>query len=494
MNWFNRSIYIILVTIFWIGTGLLSAPALAGPSWDKVSQQLQQRAGALQKGEYLFATGMAQAEILDDRAGKAHERARKKSLARAMRQLHLTASCKTLLADLSLTDRQIFAESFVPLLPDLHVNGLSIVRQWQNDRKNFTTVALPVAAMEDIPCLFPSLDAAIAGYLQDSLIHKIDGLSFCLQHTARYSNSAKLIRRRIAQLYQTQGLNRLAQPFQAEEKLARQYNSLDFLALQHLISRADKLIKTAKKQITDNKADQAILTTFKILQLIPSNAPANFIIAEYFMGNPAMALVVIEKGLRPGTHLLDGLNLQIKCLEELGSDEVEIWKYLLNQAIHETTGFPAEWEKELELLKDSRIVSLVIASSGQAVEGSSRQADPEFNRAVELYGKVKNDDDLLKVLSLLISAAEKEPYSAQTWNLIGACYRNLNRPLMALPFLWQALKLRPNYDLALTNLALCCRELKLMKAAQYYFEYETVKNSANEWVRMSYIEYQEKSK
>ena len=57
---------------------------------------------------------------------------------------------------------------------------------------------------------------------------------------------------------------------------------------------------------------------------------------------------------------------------------------------------------------------------------------------------------------------------------------------MALPFFWQALKLKSDYDLALTNLALCCQELGLMKAAKYYIEYDSVKNSSNSWVQASY--------
>jgi len=54
---------------------------------------------------------------------------------------------------------------------------------------------------------------------------------------------------------------------------------------------------------------------------------------------------------------------------------------------------------------------------------------------------------------------------------------------IALPFLWQALTFKPEYDFALVNLGLCCGKLGLMQAAGYYFGQDAVKNSGNDWVK-----------
>lgn len=478
----NKKILHILLSI--IGAlALFPFQAFASPTWQDVPHELQHQVGSIQKGDYLFATGMAEAEIMDGRAGKAHERAQKKSLNRAMQQIHLVAACGDLLADLSQSDQQIFAELFIPLLPDLHMKGLTVVRQWQKNMFNFTTVALPMDALHDLTCPYFDLNAVISSYL-DTEKRSIKGLTFCLNHTERYTDTGKVIRQHLTMLLNAQNGYYLVLPNSRE---------LHDLLLQRRFAQANQRLETAKQLKSEGKWSQASAAAWGAVKLVPALSDAHFLLADYYLtiqNQPALALLAVEKGLRAGTNLQRGLQLQVNALQNLQSDEVEIWKYLLNKTRHNATDYPAEWEKELEILKDIRMVSLVIASCGQAVEGSSRQADPEFNRAVELYSKVKNDDDLLKVLSLLISAAEKELYSAKTWNLIGACYRNLHRPEMALPFLWQALKLKPDYDLAFTNLGLCCQELKLMKAAGYYFEQEAVKNSTNNWVKASYASFQ----
>jgi hypothetical protein len=65
---------------------------------------------------------------------------------------------------------------------------------------------------------------------------------------------------------------------------------------------------------------------------------------------------------------------------------------------------------------------------------------------------------------------------------------------MALPFLWQALTLEPEYDYALTNLGLCCQDLGLMRSARFYFEQEVVKNSPSSWVQGCYARFHETNK
>jgi Flp pilus assembly protein TadD len=90
---------------------------------------------------------------------------------------------------------------------------------------------------------------------------------------------------------------------------------------------------------------------------------------------------------------------------------------------------------------------------------------------------------------MLFEALETRPASAKTHNLIGACYRHLEQPVFALPFLWQALNLDPEYDYSLANLGICCQMLGLKKSAGFYFGHEAVKNSEATWVRNAYSEH-----
>ena len=268
---------------------------------------------------------------------------------------------------------------------------------------------------------------------------------------------------------------------------------MDLLAVPYYRARADIPLKSAELHAKTGNWQEAFEEVRHALEFAPNYGRAHFVLADYFLTErlePALALAAAEKALRDGTNPQEGLKLQVECLEKMNSPEAEVWQYLLADSKKGEFGYPPEWERELELLVNLKIASMVIASSGQAVEGEDSPPDPEFKKAVDLYGKVKNDDDLQKVIAHLISAAKKEPRSARTWNLIGACYRNLNQPLMALPFLWQALKLKPEYDFALTNLGLCCQSLGLWKSAQYYFEYDVVKNSTNAWVQNSYAKFQ----
>ena len=143
----------------------------------------------------------------------------------------------------------------------------------------------------------------------------------------------------------------------------------------------------------------------------------------------------------------------------------------------------------MKRLGDKPIPNLVAASLGRAVEGNPKSPNDKFGQAVEIFNRAKTDEDVSHVLDLLLSACDNQPASAKTYNLIGACYRHLGKYEMALPFLWQALTLEPEYDFALTNLALCCRSLGLEESARFYFEHDAVKNSKNKWVQESYAEF-----
>ena len=102
-----------------------------------------------------------------------------------------------------------------------------------------------------------------------------------------------------------------------------------------------------------------------------------------------------------------------------------------------------------------------------------------------LYEKAQSTEDVQSVLDILLAIIQEDPQVGPAHNLAGACYRHLNQPGIALPFLWQALKLKPDYDLALTNLGLCCQDLVLMQSARYYFGHKAIQNSTNTWVDRS---------
>ena len=155
------------------------------------------------------------------------------------------------------------------------------------------------------------------------------------------------------------------------------------------------------------------------------------------------------------------------------------------------SSLPDTWKKNLPNLENRPVPYLVMLSLGHAVEGRSEPPPEEYATAVRLFNQAKDENDVANVLKLLFQACEKQPASAKTYNLIGACYRHLDQPEMALPFLWQALKLKPEYDYALTNLGLCSQSLGIPDSARFYFEHEAVKKSSSNWVKESYAKFLE---
>jgi tetratricopeptide (TPR) repeat protein len=160
------------------------------------------------------------------------------------------------------------------------------------------------------------------------------------------------------------------------------------------------------------------------------------------------------------------------------------------QAISQS-GFPKPWTQGMQAHGYSQVVQQVLRSRGQVLCGPSQPTGPGYEQAVSKYSHAESDKELKLVLSKLFAALEANPCVPETCNLIGACYRHLERPTLALPFLWQALSLRPDFDLALTNLGLCCQELRLNKAARFYFEHQAVKQSPNTWVREQYAAFKQ---
>lgn len=104
-----------------------AAPAWADePRWGDVPGRLKNEDGVERRGEFVFATGTAVATD-SVRPGKAFDVARKKSLFKALQCLRIGVSSS------------------------VHLEGVTVIRQWEEGRIHFTTVAVPVPAVKDGP-------------------------------------------------------------------------------------------------------------------------------------------------------------------------------------------------------------------------------------------------------------------------------------------------------------------------------------------------------
>ena len=400
---------IIIAGLTLFAAGLISFTAMAGePEWQNVPEIIRTRPGTAQNGNFLFATAAAGAENI--RADKAHEIARKKSFLRALQMIRIASSCKDLIAGLKPDEQYKFIQIFAPFAADAHIKGITVIRQWEKERIHYTTVAVPIAEVNNIKCKFPDLSSAISSYIEIDN-PSISGLAFCLRHAPGNSSLNNKIKNRIT---------------------------------------------------------------------------------KWFQGNDQkeFALCTTEKGLQDGGCFKNALARKTAYLKALNSPEAEVYQYLLSQHTSPSDAeyyswseiWPLAWKNEMERLKDNPVANLIVASYGHALTGTPAPPAPEYIQAVTLFNQAKTDEEIGSVIELLFLACEKQPLSPETYNLIGACYRHLGKYEIALPFLWQALTFKPEYDLALVNLGLCCEKLGLMRAAGYYFGQEAVKNSGNGWV------------
>lgn len=476
--------------IFW-ALIVLPAKASLSPGWDDIPDALKKTIGFEQRGDWFYIT--AASPIIISESGKSHELSRKKSLLRSMQLLRLSLTCGDLVAGLSSNQQKDFFVSFAPIAPNISIQGLITIRQWEVDNTYYTTIAAPVHSETEYSCNFSRMTEAVDAYLDQGDV-SLDGLVFSLSQVSHYSNQRKIINNAIGKWYIEHDLRVLARPFMKSDISEKNVTELDLINFQNQLNRAEKLTLEAKQLADKGHWQEALEKVSEALDLVPTYSPAYLILADYFLTKeqqPFLALRAAETSMRDGTFFNEALSKMIASLKKLDSDEVEVYKSiqdLVNKSNDKK--YPETWNAELDIFKKVVVPSLVIRSGGNAITGESQLADLQFNQAVALFGTAKSDDEILMVLALLMSASEKQPYSAETYNLIGACYRNLGRPVMALPFLWQALKLKPDYDLALTNLALCCQELGLMKAAKYYIDSDSVRNSSNSWVQASYQKLQ----
>lgn len=491
-----------LKRLLWIFAALFqcviwTAPLSATePGWGDVPQSLKEHSGFQHEGDFLYATGAAEASN-SVRRDKTHEIAEKKSMLRSLQLVHLGAACQDLLESLNIDDRQQFISLFSPLAPAVRIQGVQVIRQWEEDRTQFTSVAVPLTAIEEIPCNFNELNTAISRYVESKPV-SVEGLSYCLRQVPRYSHLNRDIRQRIGKLYQQKGLNVLAKCFVEGQVVEMTISTIELLALQNRLAHAAILTAKAEKMAEKSRWDDALGQLSQALELIPTYSPAYLLLADYFLAQkkPSFALCAAEKALRDGIHLKNAISKIVICLQQLNSPEVEIFSYLLSGDRQADKGndilnLPDTSEKIFPGLANPSVPYLVMLSLGQAVEGRSKPPAEEYASAVRLFNKAKDDNDITKVLELLFQACEKQPASAKTYNLIGACYRHLDQPEMALPFLWQALKLQPEYDYALTNLGLCSQSLGIPDSARFYFEHDAVKKSTSNWVKESYAKFRE---
>lgn len=480
-----------IIFAIWVGA-LLSAPALASdPGWENVPQHLKNQQGVQQAGEYFYVTAMVQAKN-SVRPDKTHEVARKKSLLRALQILYIESICSDLLTSIGLKEQDQFVHLLTSMAPGIHVQGLTVIRQWEKGQKHFTAIAVPLTAIKDIPCKFPDLSSVISHYIELDQV-AIESLAFCLRNASRYSSLNKAVRKRIGRFYHEKGQKALSLCFIQDQSVETKLTTLQQLSLQNSIYHATQLTSQAEGFAAKGQWNKVLDLTSQALDLALTHARAYLLLSDYLqheLKKPGFALCAVEKAMRDGTLFYEGLSRVVSILREMNSQEAEIFHFLLSQCKTEKNGcdykWPMIWKDEIKKLTDTQIPYLIPLSLGMAVQGNSGQPGAEFRQALALFEQAGNDADVGQALELLIQECEKQSASAITYNLIGACYRNLGKPSFALPFFWQALTLKPEYDYALTNLGLCCQSLGVMKSASYYFDQKAVKASHNNWVQESY--------
>lgn len=450
----------------------------AGPHWEAVPEVLKHSPGVQTKGGRIYATG--QATVPHIREDKAYELAREKSFNRSAQWIRFGGSCSSLFQSLPEKDRPGFYDVFVFHMPAVHVKHLETLRQWEDQDEILTSVAAPVQDISVVECPFADIKEVLYQYAEQPQV-SLTGLRFCLRHSCRYTTLASNIQSKAAQYFRDNGLFALAGCFSTDNTWKASYSPL---IMQHQINLAASYSKKARKFTSKGNWKKALAAAENALAILPSHSPSYLILGKYLLhekDQPEFALAASQKALRDGACFKEALKLNIACLNRLNSQEAQIFQYLLKKI--GTMEYPAQLDIRPGSQKGVTAADVVINSAGCAFEGPDKKADPLFDQAVNLFQKAESDADVQNVLSLLVEAVNRQPVSAKTHNLLGACLRHLEQPLLAVPFLWQAARLKPGYDLALTNLGICCSILKQRKSASYYFNHPAVVESKNKWVR-----------
>lgn len=473
------------------------------PGWKNVPEKLKHGFGVLSNGNFIYATGISC--IGNIRPDMAHEVAQEKSLLRALQIASLFGSCNFINENLEGEEQVQFYMAFAPMAKKVKFQGVQVIRQWEKKDCNYTTIAIPENEIEKIPCEFTDIKSAVLKYLEYGYKTQ-SGLLFCLKNTDQYSQLRRQVEIAFEKLLIEQG-EVAALCFSSKQDQGGGHKLIENVSMQNRIYRANKLVDTIKKNLSQ-KGDLTSLLSWKeslvelvsAIELAPENGKPYLLLADWANNfyDPIVAKYAYEKAMRDGIYLKEALTRKVSYLNEIRSDEKDILNLLLSQLVKVPDDWliacwsetlPKTWNAALRIMKDNPVANLVAASLGQAIRSEPRNPPSEFAQAISLYNKSDSNDDLVEVLKILFKACEKEPASPEVYNLIGACFRHMGQYEMALPFLWQALVLKPGFDLPLTNLGLSCEKLNSMKSAGYYFNHDAVVNSSNTWVKSSYTKF-----
>ena len=483
---------------------LSAAPCLsATPGWNNVPKLLKQGQGVEILNDFVYATGASCIENI--RPDKAHEMAKKKSLLRALQLASLSGSCKVENPGWSKKDQLHFYLIFSPLAKKIEFNEIQVIRQWEKKDCNYTTIAVPKQEVEKIPCEFSDIKTAVSRYLEYG--HYTDsGLLFCLKNTDPYSLLRRQVETALANLLIENG-EIAGLCFSNKQNQEDDQKLIKTVSIQNRLHRANKLVDlikldlSQKDDLTNSQNwEDSLVQLVSAVKLAPENGKAYLQIADWANSfyDPIVAIYASERAMRDGIWLKEALTRKVSYLKKIRSDEKEVFELLLSQCVRVpddwlivcwSEAWPESWNKALRIMKNNPVANIVAASLGQSIRSEPMQPPAKFARAVSLYNKSDSNDDLAQVLKILFKACEKESAAPEVYNLIGACFRHMGQYEIALPFLWQALVLKPGYDLALTNLGLCCEKLNLMKSAAFYYHHDAVVNSTNKWVNSTYSKF-----
>ncbi|WP_161939974.1 tetratricopeptide repeat protein [Dissulfuribacter thermophilus] len=463
-------------------------PALASsssPGWNSAPSRLKQAPGVVEQDGWIYATALETVSPGSYRQDKANEIAMKKALASAIRMAGMAAVCGQLTASLEQDQIQDFFLLLAPALPPLRLERMTVLRQWEIGYGQYAMCAVPLSSAAGVVCPFPDLPSAISAYLQSNAL-SLDGLSFSLGLTPRHSRLASSIRARMGELLAGTGLKCSVTCPSGGRRGSGYGGEIFKLALiQQRRIQAESMVMQARKAGEKGRWTQALDLASRAISVYPACSSAYLLIAEHFMkeGRYPMAVPFLERALAVPGQDQKALKLLVSCLEGCNSPEAELYRLILSRTGRRRS-VPDQWSKEATRLSDmgAQVSRLVLLSAGNALEGPAVQADQDFKKAITAYSQATGDEDVALVLDKLLVSRDRYPYCAEAYNLIGACYRNLGRPFLAIPFLLQALRLRPGYDMALVNLGICCKELGLKGATRYYFSHPEVAGSANKWV------------
>ena len=472
---------------FTIVIGILTWPTLAnGQGWNEVPKRLRLGPGSEIRGDFLYVTAVVRAGSY--RQDKAMDAARRKSFQRSLQMVHLAGPCRELIEGVARNAQKGIVEILLPFMPSAHIQGLTVIRQWEADQAFYTTVSVPLKAVKGIRCEIADISTGIARYVRLNNV-SLQGLEFCLNHASRYSSLNHAVRNRIGRWYQDRNLPVLARCFLSDADSGARLSPFQAILFQDRLAKAALLTQKAEGLYREGKWETALDLASRALELVPTFSRTYLLLAKYFLEQemrPAFALCPVEKAYQDASNFRAALVIELEILEKMESPEAELFRLLLTQTKDGPDGsYPGPWKKEIDRLHELLVPCLIMASRGQLVQGPPRRPGDRFAETVGLYEKAQSKEDVRLILNILLVIIQEEPHVGPAHNLAGACYIHLNRPGIALPFLWQALNLKPDYDLALTNLGLCCQNLGLMKSARYYFGHKAIQNSTDTWVERS---------